>query len=91
MRVSSLSTEVERSEAKRRASGLTGRLYHNSLAVKKTRDGGLSVREALLVSRASTLVCGDDDLADRTDGRTDGRLVSLSIVGRVSFLVVPSA
>ena len=68
-------------------SGLTGRLYHNSLAVKKTRDGGLSVREALLVSRASTLVCGDDDLADRTDGR----LVSLSIVGRVSFLVVPSA
>ena len=70
VRVSSLSTEVERSEAKRRASGLTGRLYHNSLAVKKTRDGGLSVREALLVSRASTLVCGDDDLADRTDGRT---------------------
>ena len=40
------------------------------------------MREALLVSRASTLVCGDDDLADRTDGR----LVSLSIVGRVSFL-----
>lgn len=35
VRVSSLSTEVERSEAKRRASGLTGRLYHNSLAVKK--------------------------------------------------------
>ena len=72
VRVSSLSTEVERSEAKRRASGLTGRLYHNSLAVKKKRATVACRCEKLCSFRALRLwfVATTTWLTGRTDGRT---------------------